>query len=78
MNNPKIAVFYHLATMGHYKQVDAEILGLIKHSGLLQAASEVNIGIVGEEEPDLLYEHKKFNIERLDPRVDRFEYPTMD
>lgn len=34
----KIAIFYHCALMGNWKQVDKEIMGKLKESGLLERA----------------------------------------
>ena len=73
----KIVAFYHLATMGHYKQVDAEILGLVKHSGLLKELDSLKIGVVGNGDIDLLYEDEKMEIKRLDNSVGAYEYPIM-
>lgn len=73
-----LVAFYHLATMGHYKEVNAEILGILKHSGLLKQLKAINIGVVGDKEIDLLYEHPKFNIKVLDSYIGAFEYPTIN
>jgi len=73
-----IVVFMHMATMGRYKEVNAEILAAVKFSGLLRACKKFHISVVGDGDIDLPYESDKFDIKLMDKNPGIFEYKSAD
>lgn len=73
-----IVVFMHMATMGRYREVNAEILAAVKFSGLLRACKKFHISVVGDGDIDLPYESDKFDIKLMDKNPGIFEYKSAD
>lgn len=74
----KIAVYLHLATMNHWREIAAELAGRIEGSGLYDEAHSLTACLVGDGSigADILEE--KWSVVSTGQGVDAFEYPTLE
>ena len=78
VNNMRKVAFLHIAIMGHYEEVNKEILDCFRDSGLLDELDFLHIGVVGDiNKLNLPFEHEKFKIVHHGDYLGLFEYPTM-
>jgi hypothetical protein len=71
-----VRVFLHVAAMNHYREVVAELAGMITGSGLYDEASLLVCSIVGEGDVDGLL-GERWNVVRSGG-LEEYEYPTLD
>jgi len=53
MKEDKLIIFFHIATIGNYKEIVNEIIGHLEDSGLLKKAYKIYFSVVGSGEVDL-------------------------
>ncbi len=77
-NNNEVYIFYHICTMGHYKEVIIRQFNTILNSGILNIAKQMYVCIVGKEwqEAAKLVEHDKVTILKHDDDLKKYERYT--
>ena len=78
MNNRKSVCFFHIATMGHYEEVNKEMLTTLLESGLLDKLEKLYLCVMGENPLNLPFNHPSFEIVDLGKDLSLFEYPKLE
>ena len=73
-----ISVFFHVATIGDYININNELLMYIKNSGLLDKLDLLYIGVLGDVELKLPYNHSSIQVDYISKNLKLFEYPTVE
>ncbi len=76
----KLAAFFHVGILNCWKEVNSEILGEVKISGMLDALDILQVGIVGdvpENRFEFPFEHEKLQVGYKSDNLKDFEYPTL-
>jgi hypothetical protein len=74
---PPIAVFLHVATMGHYQAVLDEMLYALRDTGLAALCAWIEVGVVGTGTVELPDIGTRVRIGRHSADVADFEHPTL-
>ena len=76
----KIVCFFHVATMGHYKEVNEEMLNCMESSGFLDRIDTLYISCIESHPLDLPDKFKRDKIKIINQGLDigQFEYPTLE
>ncbi|HEX8915296.1 MAG TPA: glycosyltransferase family 61 protein, partial [Humisphaera sp.] len=69
--------FFHIATIGTYADVAAEMFARFAASGLLDRVDELRVGIVGRGEV-VVPDHPKIRVLFRHPDVRQYEFPTLE
>ena len=81
-NPPKIAIFFHVAVIGRYKNRLIEYFTKLKKSDLLRKATYIFLNYIGDEESfDFLSEFKIYNNiipQRVSTKLEDFELPSLN
>lgn len=72
-----IHVYLHVAGMNHYREIVAELAGVIDGAGLYDAAASLTACCVGEANLSNLF-GQKWSVLQGSPSLIAYEYPTLD
>lgn len=78
MTSGSVFGFWHIATMGNWRDVIQDQLLKLTASGLLERADRIFVGICGPEIDEIRFAHPKLELVFKDHSLNRAEAPTLE
>jgi len=73
-----LRIYFHIATLHNWKEVVTKIFHMIHNSGLLEAVSDINICVLGDQEAvRSLLNHPKIKIRYHSVNTEEYERPIL-